>query len=49
MRPRLRLLTTGPWDAQDGDPGSPATVAGLPVVRVLRTTRGGQAGCDDAV
>lgn len=37
MRPRLRLLTTGPWDVRDGDPSCPVTVSGSAVVSLLRT------------
>jgi potassium/hydrogen antiporter len=36
VKPRLRLFTTGPWDARDGDPASPEAVAGLPVIGLLR-------------
>jgi hypothetical protein len=36
VRSRLRLLTTGPWDARDGRSRLAEAVAGLPVVSLLR-------------
>jgi potassium/hydrogen antiporter len=36
---RAPIFTVRPWSRGDGDPGDPATVGGVPVVRRLRTRR----------
>jgi cell volume regulation protein A len=40
-RPRSRpsVTTVRPWDAADGDPQRPTTIAGLEVIEQLRTRR----------
>ena len=35
----VSIFSTGPWGADDGDPASPETVNGLPVIDHLRTRR----------
>src|SRR4051794_529775 len=39
-----RPFSSRPWDPADGDPGAPATVAGVEVHDQIRTRRGGEAG-----
>ncbi len=35
MKAHRRIFTTGPWRTEDGDPGSPKHVLGVPVLRSL--------------
>ena len=37
---RATIFTVRPWQAADGEPASPESVGGVPVVRRLRTRRG---------